>query len=99
MKNIFLIYQKILIVKFFIRFKFICLSNDLLKSFEQTLKRYQISIKRGSFFYYIKEFVDKDDTDIHNLSKIIIQGSFENEVLIVNKSIKKQGFSRNSLIF
>ena len=72
--------------------KFICLSNDLSKSFEQTLKRYQISIKQVVSFDYIKEFIDKDDTDIHNLSKIIVKGSFENEVLIVNKSNKKQGF-------
>ena len=72
--------------------KFICLSNDLLKSFEQTLKRYQISIKQVVSFDYIKEFIDKDDTDIHNLSKIIVKGSFENEVLIVNKSNKNQGF-------
>ncbi len=72
--------------------KFICLSNDLLKSFEQTLKRYQISIKQVVSFEYIKEFIAKDDTDILNLSKIIVKGSFENEVLIVNKSIKKQGF-------
>ena len=72
--------------------KFICLSNDLSKSFEQTLKRYQISIKQVVSFDYIKEFIDKDDIDIHNLSKIIVKGSFENEVLIVNKRIKKQGF-------
>ena len=72
--------------------KFICLSNDLSKSFEQTLKRYQISIKQVVSFDYIKEFIDKDDTDIHNLSKIIVKGSFENEVLIVNKSNKNQGF-------
>ena len=65
---------------------------DLLKSFEQTLKRYQISIKQVVSFDYIKEFIDKDDTDIHNLSKIIVKGSFENEVLIVNKSNKNQGF-------
>ena len=72
--------------------KFICLSTGLLKTFEQTLKRYQISIKRLVSFDYIKEFVDKDDTDIYNLSKTLVQGSFQNEVLIVNKSIKKQGF-------
>ena len=68
------------------------MKNDLSKSFEQTLKRYQISIKQVVSFDYIKEFIDKDDIDIHNLSKIIVKGSFENEVLIVNKRIKKQGF-------
>ena len=72
--------------------KFICLSTGLLKTFEQTLKRYQISIKRLVSFDYIKEYIDKDDSDIYNLSKILVQGLFENEVLIVNKSIKKQGF-------
>ena len=34
------------------------ISNDLSKSFEQTLKRYQISIKQVVSFNYIKEFID-----------------------------------------
>ena len=72
--------------------KFICLSDDLFKSFEQILKRYQISLKRVVSYNYVKKFIDDDSSDIYNLSKKIAQGSFENEVLIVNKNNKKQGF-------
>tara|TARA_B100000886_G_C20293036_1_gene436295 strand:- start:130 stop:834 length:705 start_codon:yes stop_codon:yes gene_type:complete len=72
--------------------KFICLSTEVSKSFEHTLKRYQISLKRTFSFDYIKEFIDKNDANIYNLSKTIIQESFENEVLIVNKNTRKQGF-------
>ena len=72
--------------------KFICISDDLFKSFEQILKRYQISLKSVASFNYIKKFIDKNNLDIYNLSKKIVQGSFENEVLIVTKNNKKQGF-------
>ena len=72
--------------------KFICLSDHLFKSFEQILKRYQISLKSVASFSYIKKFIDKKNLDIYNLSKKIVQGSFENEVLIVTKNNKKQGF-------
>ena len=72
--------------------KFICLSDDIFKSFEQILKKYQISLKKVASFNYIKKFIDEDSSDIYNLSKKIVQGSFENEVLIVNKNNKKQGF-------
>ena len=72
--------------------EFICLSDDLFKSFEQILKRYQISLKKVSSYQYIKKFINEDSPDIYNLSKKIVQGSFENEVLIVTKNKKKQGF-------
>ena len=72
--------------------KFICLSDNLFKSFEQILRKYQISLKSVASLNYIKEFIDKDNSDIYNLSKKIIEGSFENEVLIVSKNTKKQGF-------
>jgi len=72
--------------------KFICLSDHLFKSFEQILKKYQISLKSVTAYDYIKKFVDEDSSDIYNLSKKIVQGSFENEVLIVSKNHKKQGF-------
>ena len=72
--------------------KFICLSDDLFKSFEQILKRYQISLKSVTAYDYIKKFIDEDSSDIYNLSKKIVKGSFENEVMIVTKNHKKQGF-------
>ena len=72
--------------------KFICLSDHLFKSFEQILKKYQISLKSVTAYEHIKKFIDEDSSDIYNLSKKIVQGSFENEVLIVSKNHKKQGF-------
>jgi len=72
--------------------KFICLSDHLFKSFEQILKRYQISLKSVTAYDYIKKFIDEDSSDIYNLSKKIVKGSFENEVMIVTKNHKKQGF-------
>ena len=72
--------------------KFICLPIDLTKSLEQMLKKYQISLKRAVSLNYIKKFIEKEKPDVYNLSKKIFLGSFENEVLIINKNTKKQGF-------
>ncbi len=72
--------------------KFICIPIDLTKSLEQMLKKYQISLKRIVSMNYIKKFVNEEKSDVYNLSKKIVQGTFENEVLLVNKNTKNHGF-------
>ena len=72
--------------------KFICLSNNLINNLEKTLKRYQISLNKIISAAYIKNFITNEDEDMFKLSKKIIEGYNENEVLLVDKNIKNQGF-------
>ena len=72
--------------------KFICLSNDLIEILEQIFKRYQISLNRVISTDYIKKFLSNDANNIFNLSKKIIEDNFQNEVVLVSKNNKNQGF-------
>ena len=72
--------------------KFICLSENLIKILEQTLKRYQISLNRIISADYIKDFFQSDKEDIFNLSMKIIDGCNENEISLVNKNTQNKGF-------
>ena len=72
--------------------KFICLSNDLIEILEQIFKRYQISLNRVISTDYIKKFLSNDENNIFNLSKKIIEDNFQNEVVLVSKNNKNQGF-------
>ena len=76
---------------FSIDLRFICLSNDIVKNFEQTLSKYQISIDQIVNAEYIKNFFEYERTDIFNMANKIINGCNENEVKIISKKYKKKG--------
>ena len=71
---------------------FICLSNDLIKKIEIILKKYQISLKQVVNANYITKFLDEDDNNIFLISKKVIAGHNPNEVMLVDKIPKNQGF-------
>lgn len=71
---------------------FISLSKKLILNLEEILKKHQISLKQIVSADYIKEFFVKDDKDIFEMAKKIIDGCNDNEVLLVTKVKKNQGF-------
>ena len=72
--------------------KFICISQDVIKSLEKVLKKYQISIDQVTCKNYISSFFDNNYDDISLLAKKILDGHNLNEIMISNKSNKNQGF-------
>ena len=77
---------------FSIDVSFICLPIDFLKAFEVVINKYQISINKIISYKYIKElFLDKN-LDIIKMAKDTIDGYNQNEVVLVDKKLKKEGF-------
>lgn len=72
--------------------KFICIPINLIKKFEETLKRYQISINRIVSAGYVLSFFSQNEHNIIRNSKDIINGCNENEVRFINKAHKNIGF-------
>jgi len=77
---------------FSIDLNFICISYDLIKNLENILKKYQISAVKMISFDYISKFFKNDEKDIFLLTKEILNGYNPNEITIVNKTPKKEGF-------
>tara|TARA_B100001057_G_scaffold14089_1_gene13377 strand:- start:9721 stop:10425 length:705 start_codon:yes stop_codon:yes gene_type:complete len=77
---------------FSIDLRFICLSEKIIKDFEQILSKYQISLNQVVNAEYIKEFFKNDTINIFNMANKIINGCNENEVKIVSKRHIKRGF-------
>ncbi len=78
---------------FSIDLEFICLSNEIIKNLEKTLSKYQISIGQIVNADYIREFfTNEDNEDIFFMTKKILSGYNSNEVTLVDKSNKNQGF-------
>ncbi len=71
--------------------KFICLSDDYIKSLEGIFKKYQISLSKILSFKYIKEFSIKNE-DVFKAAKKIIKGHNQNEVILVSKTQENKGF-------
>ena len=72
--------------------KFICIPINLIKKFEETLKRYQISINRIVSAGYVLNFFSQNEHSIIRNAKDIINGCNENEVRLINKARKNIGF-------
>ena len=77
---------------FSIDVKFISISTHLIRSLEKVFKKYQISLGQVVSANYVKKFLDQDEKDIIVMAKKIMNGYNSNEVLIVDKSSKNQGF-------
>ncbi len=71
---------------------FISLSKKLIINLEQILKKNQISLNQVVSAKYIKEFFINNDKDIFEMGKNIIEGCNNNEVLLVTRVKKNQGF-------
>jgi len=77
---------------FSIDVSFICLPIDFLKNFELVINKYQISINRIVSYKYVRELFLNKNLDIIKMTKDTIDGYNENEVVLVAKKLKKEGF-------
>tara|TARA_B100001059_G_C17801045_1_gene566198 strand:+ start:844 stop:1557 length:714 start_codon:yes stop_codon:yes gene_type:complete len=71
---------------------FICFSKDFIKNFEKILSKYQIQINNLVCANYIKRYFKEDFTNIFSSSQKILSGHNVNEVILVPKTQKIQGF-------
>ena len=72
--------------------KFICINVHLIKNFEKTFKKYHISLSQVLSANYVKSFLSNKENDIFSMAKKIKNGYNANEIKIVNKSPKNNGF-------
>ena len=72
--------------------EFICLSKNLIENIEKILKKYHISINQILSASYLEKFKDNTDNNIFTTASRIISGHNNNEVLLIGKINKKQGF-------
>ena len=78
--------------KFTLELSFITLDNDKIKNLEDIFKKYHISIKQIVYANYVKKFLVNKNEDIFVMSKKIINGYNQNEVELIKKNTKNQGF-------
>ena len=72
--------------------EFICLSKNLIENIEKILKKYHISLNQILSASYLEKFKDDTDNNIFTTASRIISGHNNNEVLLIDKINKKQGF-------
>ena len=72
--------------------EFICLSKILIENIEKILKKYHILLNQILSASYLEKFKDNSDNNIFTTASRIISGHNSNEVLLIGKIIKKQGF-------
>ena len=72
--------------------EFICLSKNLIENIEKILNKYHISLNQILSSSYVEKFKDNTDNTIFSTASRIISGHNSNEVMMVNKMSKKQGF-------
>ena len=72
--------------------EFICLSKNLIENIEKILKKYHISLNQILSANYVEKFKDNTHDTIFTTASRIISGHNSNEVLLVSKINKKQGF-------
>ena len=72
--------------------KFICLSKNLIEHYESILKKYHILVNQILNAEYIKQFQDQQNPNIYTTASRIISGYNNNEISLVNKTLKNKGF-------
>ena len=72
--------------------KFICLSKNLIEHYESILKRYHVLVNQILNAEYIKQFQDQQNPNIYTTASRIISGFNNNEISLVNKTLKSKGF-------
>ncbi len=72
--------------------EFICLSKNLIENIEKILNKYHISLNQILSASYVEKFKDNSDNSIFATASRIILGHNSNEVLLISKINKKQGF-------
>ena len=78
---------------------FICFPKEIIKKIEKNFKRYHISINKILNADYVYKFSNRTSIPFVEMASKIIDGYNKNEVKIVNKTQKNEGFLKNSLIY
>ena len=94
-KDYFLLPEGVSCNSFSLDIKFICISNNLIKNLEEVLKKYQVSLGHVVSAKYIENFLTNDQNDelgIFWMTKKIIGGHNPNEVKLIKKPQRNQGF-------
>ena len=76
----------------FLEFKFICLKKYILKSYQDILTNYQISIKNIFNYDYVNSFRTGENDSISILAYKLNNGLNPNEISFSKKYAKKLGF-------
>ena len=71
---------------------FICFPKEIIKKIEKNLKRYHISINQILNADYVYKFSNSTKIPFVIMASKIIDGYNKNEVRIVNKTHKNEGF-------
>ncbi len=71
---------------------FICLPLNYLKSLEDCLKRYQISLNRLISMRYIQNYFSNEKISLVEMAKKIIDGHNLNEVVLITKKTENKTF-------
>ena len=77
---------------FSIEINFICLPRKILKTIENVLGKYQISLDRALSFDYLDSFLENKNDNLFTTAKKILNGFNENEVHITDKNLKRLSF-------
>ncbi len=71
---------------------FICLPNNFLNSFEKVLNKFQISVYRTISYEYLNNFLKISSNNLELVAQKILTGFNENEVILMKKKPKNNGF-------
>ena len=77
---------------FCIEISYICLPKKILKTIENVLSKYQISLDKTLSFNYLNSFLDDKNDNLYKAAQKILDGFNKNEVHITGESPKKLGF-------
>ena len=76
----------------YLELNFITLSNDLIINLNKVLQNYQIKISKFIDGKYVKDYFKDNELDLSLATHKLINGFNNNEVIIVPKNTKNQGF-------
>jgi cell division ATPase FtsA len=71
--------------------KFISIPGEIISKFVKILEKYQIRIDRTVCGHYVKNFYDNIDGELSVMADQIINGSNNNEVLLIPKNVENKG--------
>ncbi len=72
--------------------EFLIISNDLIIKIEEILKKYQIKLVKHLSKMYLKNLFNSEEIKLSVQAHKILKGYNDNEVSVVSKKLKKQGF-------
>ena len=76
----------------YLELNFITLSNDLIINLNKVLQNYQIKISKFIDGKYVKDYFKDNELELSLATHKLINGFNDNEVIIVPKNTKNQGF-------